>query len=125
MNMGIESYGDTKSRKSRKGATTKMTSKKKTREPQASQELSQGSTKFRIAEPIAAYEPMTGDQASHLKRLRDGLMRSSTDYGSVFCRRIPTKRAKRLPEGVATTFMSWLAATVLGLALIADAGTAA
>ena len=52
-------------------------------------------------------------------------MRSSTDYGSAFCRRIPTKRAKRLPEGVATTFKSWLAATVLGLVLITDTGTAA
>ena len=69
--MGIESYGDIKSRKSRKGATTKMTSKKKTREPQASQELSQSSTKFRIAEPTSAYEPMTGDQASHLKKLSE------------------------------------------------------
>jgi hypothetical protein len=69
--MGIESYGDIKVRKSRKGATTKMTSKKKTREPQASQELSQSSTKFRIAEPVSAYEPMTGDQASHLKKLSE------------------------------------------------------
>ena len=69
--MGIESYGDIKSRKSRKGVTTKMTSKKKTREPQASQELSQSSTKFRIAEPVSAYEPMTGDQASHLKKLSE------------------------------------------------------
>ena len=69
--MGIESYGDIKSRKSRKGATTKMTSKKKTREPQASQELSQSSTKFRIAEPMSTYEPMTGDQASHLKKLSE------------------------------------------------------
>ena len=48
-----------------------MTSKKTTREPQASQDLGQSSTKFRIAEPIAAYEPMTGDQASHLKKLSE------------------------------------------------------
>lgn len=69
--MGIELIWGDQSRKSRKGATTKMTSKKKTREPQASQELSQSSTKFRIAEPVSAYEPMTGDQASYLKKLSE------------------------------------------------------
>ncbi len=52
-------------------------------------------------------------------------MRSSIDYDSAFCRRIPTKRAKRLAAGVATTVKLWLAATVLGLVLIADAGNAA
>jgi len=48
-------------------------SKKKTREKQASQELGQGpsSTKFRIAETQTSYEPMTGDQASHLKKLTE------------------------------------------------------
>ena len=49
-------------------------SKKKTREPQASQELSQSvsSAKFRIAEnQMPAYEPMTGDQASYLKKLSE------------------------------------------------------
>lgn len=47
-------------------------SKKKTKEPQASQELnsSLSSTKFRIADDqVPTYEPMTGDQASHLKKL--------------------------------------------------------
>jgi Raf kinase inhibitor-like YbhB/YbcL family protein len=52
-------------------------------------------------------------------------MRSSTDYGSAICRRIPTKRAGRLLRGVATATLPWLAATALGLSLIADAGNAA
>ena len=51
-------------------------------------------------------------------------MRSSTDYGSAICRRIPTKRTKRL-AGVATIVSPWLAAVLLALVLIADAGTAA
>jgi hypothetical protein len=44
---------------------------KKSREPQATQELNQAATKFRVAEPVPTYEPMTGDQASHLKRLSE------------------------------------------------------
>jgi Raf kinase inhibitor-like YbhB/YbcL family protein len=52
-------------------------------------------------------------------------MRSSTEFGSAICRRIPTRRTKRLLEGVVTAFLPWFAATVLGLVLIAGAGTAA
>jgi hypothetical protein len=72
--MGIERFGDINLGVPRKGATREMMSRKKTREPQASQELGQGlsSTKFRVAEnQIPAYEPMTGDQASHLKKLSE------------------------------------------------------
>jgi hypothetical protein len=50
-----------------------MMSKKKAKEPQASQELSPSlpSTKIRIDERVSTYEPMTGDQASHLKMLSE------------------------------------------------------
>ena len=56
-------------------------------------------------------------------------MRSSTGFGSAICRRTQIKRAvlrygaRRLCKDVVKS--SCLAATVLGLALIADAGTAA
>ena len=58
-------------------------------------------------------------------------MRSSIGFGSAICRRTRTKRpvlrydARRLCKDVVKTFLSCLAATVLGLTLIADAGTAA